>query len=269
MPLELKLDNGAPVLGDGSDNGRTWKGPVYINTETQKELVVDANWLFESNAKLRSEAQTKREAYEGAVASLKAAGIELSKLDEVKRTLAEVDDLRSRAAKGKGEPRDPTPEEIDAATRVKFGEKEQVLEAKVRDALARAEAAEKKAKEHYAALSSTKVTSEFTRAASEAGVRKKNIPDVLLAAEREWELTEDLRFVTYEGQGDQRRIRRGTDPEKPMNPDEWLAAQKRAGRGWWDEPAAAGLKFPGGEIADPQNASTGELFAVTFPTPAN
>lgn len=74
----------------------------------------------------------------------------------------------------------------------------------------------------------------------DGGITESAPPDILMSAERIFGVDDKGNIVSYEGEGDERKVVLGKDGETPLSLSEWLASMKDHRPHWWKAPAGGG-----------------------------
>lgn len=251
----VKTESGAIRFGEETRDGEKRVGPVCVNKETGAELVVDVNTLYGKVGELNRECAERRKAMEAYEA--KFSGIDP---EGYRQSLTELEQLREWKAKHGDTKAVPSAEDVEAAAKSLFGVREAELSEQIE--MLKTQADKHKAALHSkeAELNSTRLKVSAEQAIADAGVRAGNRMDALAYLAAAFEISEEGSPVHYEGSGDKRRVKRGSDMERPQTMKEHLDQIMKSGeRDWWDRPKGTRL-MPGGALgADPANMTTTQL----------
>lgn len=217
MALKLKLDT-----LDGLDEALK---PLYVAKDGKFELAVDG---VEDTKGLKTALTTEREARANLEKSLKAFdGVDPAQYKNLMDQLNGSEEMRLMA-EGK------YTEVLDRRT-AKFQEE---LTRKLTDEQTKT----KQANERSAKFESRVLEGQLASAASQAGVHKHAIDDVLARGRSIFKLDDEGNAVQFGSDG---KVVLGKDAKTPFSPAEWLGGIKETAPHW----------FPNGNTGSPQNES--------------
>ena len=76
--------------------------------------------------------------------------------------------------------------------------------------------------------------------AKDGGITNTAPPDILAAGRSTFSVDNENNIVSFEGQGDERKVVLGKDGEKPLSIAEWLGSMKPERPHWWKAPVGGG-----------------------------
>lgn len=150
-------------------------------------------------------------------------------IDEVLEQLDEVEELRAKAETSGGDK--VTEEAIAKRVETEVKRRTKSLERDLDKARTEAETFKKTSEEHATTIKRSKVRDEVTRAATQLKMRTDAIEDAVLIAERIFEVGDDGKPLTKDGD----------------DPSTWLQEQKSKRAFWWPEAVGGGANGSGGQ----------------------
>lgn len=238
-----------------------WKdgNPVFINTETGKELEVDVGKLFQSNSDLRHEAETNRTERDAAQEALKPfKGIDPAKW---KTDSAELEKLRKKEP---GEPAKMSDEDLEKLVSERYSasieEKDTALEAtslKLETSEANLKIANDERSVMYARH---EIGKAFDQLKNHNPKTRKEAVNMLL---REFSVEGEPGKEVLVKRGVDGKIVPGTDPQLPLTPAERIATLSKSGaeHDYWLLQPSGGPDFKPGD-ASGQNYDNASIHEV-------